>query len=157
MNTHDMEQKLRTAVDHLTPDDGLPEILAACAETTRGEQPIMEYTTSPKRDNRFIKAMSLASAACIMVAGLFWWNRYRALNYVVEMDVNPSIELRVNNAEKVIKAYPLNEDGKEILDDEADRHRCGHCRQRHHWIDAEKRLPFRSGKLHPAQRRKRRL
>ncbi|MBS4785893.1 MAG: PepSY domain-containing protein [Clostridiales bacterium] len=117
MNTHDMEQKLRTAVDHLTPDDGLPEILAACAETTRGEQPIMEYTTSPKRDNRFIKGMSLASAACIMVAGLFWWNRYRALNYVVEMDVNPSIELRVNNAEKVIKAYPLNEDGKEILDD----------------------------------------
>lgn len=38
----------------------------------------------------------------MMIGGLFWWNRYRALNYTVEMDVNPSIELRVNKAEKVI-------------------------------------------------------
>ena len=53
----------------------------------------------------------------MMVGGLFWWNRYRALNYTVEMDVNPSIELRINNAEKVIAAEALNEDAEIILED----------------------------------------
>ena len=33
------------------------------------------------------------------------------------MDVNPSIELRINNAEKVIAAEALNEDAEIILED----------------------------------------
>ena len=52
-----------------------------------------------------------------MIGGVFWWNRFRALNYIVEMDVNPSIELRINNAERVISAEALNEDAALILDD----------------------------------------
>ncbi len=114
---NEIPNKLRTAVEHLMPQDALPQILADCATPEKGEIINMENLPNTKRGSTFIKAMSIGTAACIMIGGLFWWNRYRALNYVVAMDVNPSIELRVNNAEKVIKAYPLNTEGQEILEE----------------------------------------
>ena len=78
----------------------------------------MENISDPRsRNNNWIKVLSLGTAACMMIGGLFWWNRYRALNYTVEMDVNPSIELRVNKAEKVISAEALNKDAQIILED----------------------------------------
>ena len=117
MRTDPMEQKLKTAAEHLTPDV-LDRILADCAKDPKGEILYMETMSDPRsRNNNWIKALSLGTAACMMVGGLFWWNRYRALNYTVEMDVNPSIELRINNAEKVIAAEALNEDAEIILED----------------------------------------
>ena len=102
MRNDPMEQKLKTAAEHLTPDV-LDRILADCAKEPKGEILYMENISDPRsRNNNWIKVLSLGTAACMMIGGLFWWNRYRALNYTVEMDVNPSIELRVNKAEKVI-------------------------------------------------------
>lgn len=117
MRNDSMEQKLKSAAEHLTPDV-LDRILADCAKEPKGEILYMENMTDPRsRNNTWIKVMSLGTAACMMIGGLFWWNRYRALNYTVEMDVNPSIELRVNNAERVISAEALNKDAEIILED----------------------------------------
>ena len=117
MRNDPMEQKLKTAAEHLTPDV-LDRILADCAKEPKGEILYMENISDPRsRNNNWIKVLSLGTAACMMIGGLFWWNRYRALNYTVEMDVNPSIELRVNKAEKVISAEALNKDAEIILED----------------------------------------
>lgn len=117
MRNDPMEQKLKTAAEHLTPDV-LDRILADCAKEPKGEILYMENISDPRsRNNNWIKVLSLGTAACMMIGGLFWWNRYRALNYTVEMDVNPSIELRVNKAEKVISAEALNKDAQIILED----------------------------------------
>ena len=117
MRNDSIEQKLRSAAEHLTPDV-LDRILADCAKEPKGEILYMENMTDPRsRNNTWIKVMSLGTAACMMIGGLFWWNRYRALNYTVEMDVNPSIELRVNNVERVISAEALNKDAEIILED----------------------------------------
>ena len=48
--------------------------------------------------------------------GLFY-QRANAVASVVSLDVNPSIELKVNRSEKVLVCTPLNEDAKAILAD----------------------------------------
>ena len=118
MNTDQIEYKLKTAVEHLTPDIK-DRILADCQKEAEGPTviPMPQQHDPRSRNTGWIKALSLGAAACIMIGGVFWWNRFRALNYIVEMDVNPSIELRINNAERVISAEALNEDAALILED----------------------------------------
>ena len=118
MNTDLIEYKLKTAVEHLTPDIK-DQILADCKKEAADPAviPLPQQHDPRSRNTGWIKALSLGAAACIMIGGVFWWNRFRALNYIVEMDVNPSIELRINNAERVISAEALNEDAALILDD----------------------------------------
>ena len=60
-------------------------------------------------------------AACLAVmllggGGLFY-QQANAVASVVSLDVNPSIELKVNRSEKVLVCTPLNEDAKAILAD----------------------------------------
>ena len=46
-----------------------------------------------------------------------FYQRANAVASVVSLDVNPSIELKVNRSEKVLVCTPLNEDAKAILAD----------------------------------------
>lgn len=117
MRTDPMEQKLKTAAEHLTPDV-LDRILPTVPRTRKERSSIWKPCPTPQpATTTGSRRFRWGTAACMMVGGLFWWNRYRALNYTVEMDVNPSIELRINNAEKVIAAEALNEDAEIILED----------------------------------------
>ena len=116
MRAEELEQKLKRAAEALVPD-ALERIQADCAQIEKGELIVMEQKdfTADKRSN-LIKGMSLATAACMVLGGFAYWNHYRAVNYIVEMDVNPSLELRVNNAERVIRVDALNDDAQALLD-----------------------------------------
>ena len=48
--------------------------------------------------------------------GVVSWRDANAVASVVSLDVNPSIELQVNQKERVLSARPLNEDAQVILD-----------------------------------------
>nr|WP_302648577.1 PepSY domain-containing protein [uncultured Dysosmobacter sp.] len=60
-------------------------------------------------------------AACLAVmllgGGGVFYQRANAVASVVSLDVNPSIELKVNRSEKVLACTPLNEDATAILAD----------------------------------------
>ena len=61
----------------------------------------------------------MPAIACLcVVAGMCGGYQYTAktVSTVVELDVNPSIELSVNKLDKVIGAKALNNDGEEILE-----------------------------------------
>ncbi|MCC8075555.1 MAG: peptidase, partial [Clostridiales bacterium] len=69
--------------------------------------------------NRPLRLLSMAVAACLVLAVGLWGGRYYQYNFVtdsiVDIDVNPSVELTTNRNNKVLEAEAVNEDGAEIL------------------------------------------
>ena len=53
----------------------------------------------------------------MLLGGGLFYQQVNAVASVVSLDVNPSIELKVNRSEKVLVCTPLNEDAKAILAD----------------------------------------
>lgn len=66
----------------------------------------------------YIKRLAVAfSSIVIMVfAGLLSYNLYFTGVSVIDIDVNPSIELTLNRFDHVIDLYAYNNDGQEVLD-----------------------------------------
>ena len=58
-----------------------------------------------------------ACLAVMLLGGGLFYQQVNAVASVVSLDVNPSIELKVNRSEKVLVCTPLNEDAKAILAD----------------------------------------
>ncbi len=110
MTDRELEMKLKAAVERTAPD-GLSRLLA---EVNSGKGVIkME-----KKKKKFRWAGLVA--ACLAIAllgglGGFWYGRNYTAVTVVSLDVNPSIELSVNRAEKVLKCSPLNEEARQVL------------------------------------------
>ena len=116
MTDQELERRLRDAVDHAAPDQ-LQSILSSCGERKGTVIPMTEKKTNKKRFAR------MAAAACLALllvgggaAGVLNM-RANAVASIISLDVNPSIELRVNQSEKVLSATPLNAEAEEILTD----------------------------------------
>lgn len=119
MNDKELERRLEQAVSHAAPND-LEGILARC-ETQKGIVIPMTEKNSSKQSTGKKKWMSLAVAACLALVVVgggagYYYQSNNAVASVVSLDVNPSVELKVNKNEKVISATPQNEDGKVILE-----------------------------------------
>lgn len=119
MNDKELERRLEQAVSHAAPND-LEGILARC-ETQKGIVIPMTEKNSSKQSTSKKKWMSLAVAACLALVVVgggagYYYQSNNAVTSVVSLDVNPSVELKVNKNEKVISATPQNEDGKVILE-----------------------------------------
>ncbi len=111
MTDREIEMKLKTAVERSAPD-GLSRLLSAVDDGKGDEK--MEKTN--KKRNRWIGAVAaILAVALIGGAGGFYYSRNMAVATVVSLDVNPSIELRVNASEKVLKCTALNSEATEIL------------------------------------------
>ena len=113
-----VKEKLRTAVEHTAPDV-LDNILAGCAPIERkGDVIVMEQQTYKK--NTWMKPLIAMAAALVIVlggVGGVFYTRANAVAAVVGVDVNPSVELKVNRQEKVLEALAVNADGEAILSD----------------------------------------
>ena len=116
----EIERRLSKAVQEQTPDI-LPQILAA-RKTERGKVIDMTQALQNQKNNNkkkhTIRNLAIGAAAALVLAiGGFAGYQYQfAVDTAVSIDVNPSIELEVNRQEKVLKANPLNEDAKTLLD-----------------------------------------
>lgn len=111
MRDQELEQRLRTAVEHAAPDP-LERILASCG-TQKGT--VIPMTNNKKRWAPLAVAAMLALLLCGGF-GLHGWNTAHTVASVVSLDVNPSIQLQVNQKEKVLSAQALNEDAQVILE-----------------------------------------
>ena len=110
----ELEQRLRTAMDHTAPD-ALDRILASC-EAQKGIVIPMEQARKPRRRRWASLAVAAALAVVCCVFGLTSWRGANAVASVVSLDVNPSIQLQVSKNENVLSAEALNEDARVILD-----------------------------------------
>ncbi len=103
-----IEEHLRQAINDTTPyilDDLMAEIT---------EEPAPRRT--PKR--RWYKALAGCAAAMLIFVGVFAvFNQDGGTFAVVDIDVNPSVELSIDKKGTVISADALNSDGEVLLAD----------------------------------------
>jgi uncharacterized membrane protein YkoI len=111
MKNSDIEFRLKTAVEHVVPDV-LADIHSRCQEQKGG---VMNLPQTKKKSWR----KSLIAAALVLMAGVAAGYVQHQSNQkvvsIIGLDVNPSIELKINKAEKVLAITALNEDGEIIL------------------------------------------
>lgn len=116
MTDQELEQKLRTALEHAAPDD-FQGVLSRISPKARTEQAPIPFEAAARKKKR--RWAPLAAAACLALVvaagGGGWYLQNNTVASVVSLDVNPSVTLNVNSKEKVLSAIPVNEDGGDIL------------------------------------------
>ena len=113
MTNEKMERQLAAALEKTAPDD-MSGVLSRC-ETRKGTVINMPTMKTAKRKWTILVAACLA--VVLLAGGGVLYQQANAVASVVSLDVNPSIELKVNSSEKVLVCTPLNEDAKAILAD----------------------------------------
>ena len=116
MKNKDVEASIGRAFAHATPDL-LDSVLSACEKQ---ERKVICMTENKKRNPWIKRAAAIAAALVVLVAGAAGYLVYNA-NFAVSstvcLDVNPSIEIKVNQKERVLAVNARNEDAKVVLGD----------------------------------------
>ncbi len=118
MDNREIEKRIHDAVACEAPDK-LNDILAACAlEHTPAITELPMKQRSPVRKPIYKAVASLAAVLCLCIVGtmMFRGGSSSDVAAVIGLDVNPSIELSVDDGGKVLEAAAVNEDGNSILD-----------------------------------------
>ena len=116
MTDRELNEKLRQAYEHATPDV-LDAVLSDCNEQ-KGR--VVSMTTEKKKKTWLRPLIAAAACLCLLLGGGFGLKSYRVNHMVdatVSLDVNPSVELQVNQKERVLTVKALNEDGRIIVGD----------------------------------------
>lgn len=116
MTNKEAEQKIKRAFSHAAPNIR-DSILSDC-QNQKGAVTIM---TDIKRKNPWPKRLAgIAAAFVLLIGGMTGFQVYQA-NYAVasliSLDVNPSIEIQVNEKEQVLAVNARNEDAKVVVGD----------------------------------------
>ena len=116
MTDRELNEKLRQAYEHAAPDV-LDAVLSDCNEQ-KGR--VVSMTTEKKKNAWLRPLIAAAACLCLLLGGGFGLKSYRVNHMVdatVSLDVNPSVELQVNQKERVLNVKALNEDGRIIVGD----------------------------------------
>ena len=113
MTNEKMEQRLAAAVEKTAPND-VNGVLSRCEER---KGTVIPMTTKKTTKRRWTSLIAACLAVMLLGGGGLFYQQANAVASVVSLDVNPSIELKVNRSEKVLVCTPLNEDAKAILAD----------------------------------------
>lgn len=114
MQDKDMEDRVRRAFEKATPDV-LSSVLSDCEKQKGTVIPM----TKEKKRNPWRRFAAMAAALALVVGLGLGFGAYQKANAVtssVTLDVNPSVELRLNSSEKVMEAIARNADAEKILD-----------------------------------------
>lgn len=118
MKEHDAEARLARAMEDAAPNR-LDELLEVREEARRQEK-IVDISAPPRKKRRRWQnfAAAVAAALVLVIGGgsFFGWRYANAPDSLVDIDVNPSVQLTVSRNEKVLGCEALNADGAEIID-----------------------------------------
>lgn len=120
----DIEKSLARAVATETPDvlpGVLQQIQAQQDNTPMADTlpaiPFPQGAPPAKRRGRTLRWVVSVAAMLVLLVGLYGgFSYYNGLDSVISFDVNPSVELQVTRAEKVLSAAAMNPEADEILD-----------------------------------------
>lgn len=117
MNKEYIEQKLSSAVSQIAPKDGFEKISMKLDSAPHSERTVIKMTEKKRPIKQYLR---VAIAACLVLAvglmGIAFYGNNIQVDSIVDIDVNPSIELATNKHEKVVKITAVNEDAIAILD-----------------------------------------
>ena len=117
MTDRELEARVQQAFDAAAPD--IFESVMADCDGSRGRVVALAKDRSKKTGwtRRVIAAAAmLALLICAAAGGAYVNTQANTVTSVVTLDVNPSIELRLNSRDKIVDAAALNGDGQNILD-----------------------------------------
>ena len=106
-----MEKRLANALEKTAPDD-VDGVLSRCKER---KGTVIPMTT--KKTKKIWTTLTAACLALVLVGSGLFYQQANAVASVVSLDVNPSIELKVNRNEKVLACTPLNDNARAVLSD----------------------------------------
>ncbi len=113
----EIERKLSSATEKMVPKDMFGRIEQNIVP--RKERTAVNMTNI-KKTKKSVKWISVAVAACLLIAvGVFGVNYYSnnmVEDSIVDIDVNPSVEIVTNKRDKVIKVNVTNDDAGKLLD-----------------------------------------
>lgn len=113
MNKRELENKIASSYQNIAPDI-LDSVLQDCDE----QKGRIIYMKEKKKTSLLRTVAGVAAAFALLFGGILGLNAYngsQAVASTVLLDVNPSIEIRVNRQEKVLAVTPLNEDAKKVV------------------------------------------
>lgn len=122
MKRKDIEKNLSAAVSHMVPEDTFERISLNLTPAPQKERTSMMMTVNSNKTkkNNAKKIASLAIAACLVLAvgilGFTYYDTNLAVESVVDIDVNPSVEFTTNKKDMVLDVKAVNADGEKILD-----------------------------------------
>ena len=137
MDNEMMEARIRRLAEHTAPDQ-LSGILEAC-EARKGTVITMNEinNNNKKKKNRFVP-IAVAAALVLVCLGGYLGYSYgsaadpgvtgnivepstvpsdAAVDSIITLDVNPSLNIIVDAADKVIEVQPLNDDARTVIGD----------------------------------------
>ncbi|MFT9497065.1 anti-sigma-I factor RsgI family protein [Anaerosolibacter sp.] len=90
-----------------------------------GKEIIFVHEDIYRRNKVSIRTIGLAAAMFLMMfISMTWLNPWSTTKIlantaaVVSIDINPSVELEINQEQEVLKVIPINEDGKKVVSEE---------------------------------------
>lgn len=115
-----IEQHLFSAVGQMVPDDMYERITQNIVSEERTMY-MNTITTAPKRRTaRWIGIAAAACAACLVfICGALGVNYYLSnwsVDSIVDIDVNPGIEIQTNRNDVVLDVTAVNSDAEKVLD-----------------------------------------
>lgn len=116
-----MEKELQEAVQNLIPNDLFTRITAELDSKEEGAkmEKVLVRRIESKRTSPGLKTVMQLAAACValvlLVGGIFYYRGNLMVDSLVDLDVNPGIELLTNQKNRVLEAYATNGDGDKVL------------------------------------------
>lgn len=118
MTNQELEKKISSALSEMVPQNTFEKISEKIVPAPSKERTRINMTE--KKTNKIVKFVIPAVAACFLLIAGFSGGTYYNNNFVVDsiidIDVNPGIEITANKNDKVIEATAVNNEGVEILD-----------------------------------------
>jgi len=109
------EERLREAFADVTPD--LKERILE--RTSKAQGDVIPFVYGRRRRRNLFTPLLTAAAALLLLVNLSAFaintDRLRRVDSVIQLDVNPSIQMEVNRIGRVISARALNEDAQRVI------------------------------------------
>ena len=116
-----MEKELQEAVQNLIPNDLFTRITAELDSKEEGAkmEKVLVRRIERKSTSPGFKTVMQLAAACValilLVGGIFYYRGNLMVDSLVDLDVNPGIELLTNQKNRVLEVYATNGDGDKVL------------------------------------------
>ena len=112
MRNEEIENKLKLAVEHSAPD-----VLDAVLARLETERPaVVAMPAKPRGKGGWARRVTAVAAMAVLLIsasfGAYRFGTAHRVDSIIELDGNPSIELRVNSSERVLEVRALNADAE---------------------------------------------
>lgn len=117
MRKENIEHRLRHEFSDIAPNR-LDELLTAVDELPEDDT-VIDFTQTAKKRRSPLKAVLSAAAALLLIVGAAGlYANLSADRYIVAVDVNPAVELRVNGFDRISTVTLKNNDAKTLISED---------------------------------------